>query len=93
MTTSLLIRGTDGSRNRQLVVESIPDISRNGRHLWNSIYEPYAEKLLQKLGRYHPDFPREAHKPDSFWAHLCSNSIYTWGLWNSIVSPKYRDSG
>jgi len=27
-----------------------------GRMLWNDIYRPFAEKLHDKLGSYHPDF-------------------------------------
>jgi hypothetical protein len=31
-------------------------IMTRGRTLWNSIYEPYEDKLHDKLSSYHPDF-------------------------------------
>jgi len=36
--------------------ENIELIKSRGRALWDSIYEPHAEKLHTKLGSYHPDF-------------------------------------
>jgi hypothetical protein len=35
---------------------NIESIVARGRGLWNSIYEPHADKLHDKLGSYHPDF-------------------------------------
>lgn len=34
-------------------------IIARGRTLWNSIYEPYEDKLHDKLSSYHPDFMGE----------------------------------
>ena len=34
-------------------------IVARGRILWNSIYEPHAAKLHDKLSSYHPDFMGE----------------------------------
>ena len=34
-------------------------IVARGRILWNSIYEPHADKLHDKLSSYHPDFMGE----------------------------------
>ena len=34
-------------------------IIAHGRILWNSIYEPYEDKLHDKLSSYHPDFMGE----------------------------------
>lgn len=31
-------------------------IVARGRLLWNSVYEPYEDKLYDKLSSYHPDF-------------------------------------
>jgi hypothetical protein len=31
-------------------------IVARGRILWNSVYEPYEDKLHDKLSSYHPDF-------------------------------------
>jgi len=42
---------------RQLKEDTVVDISARGLRLWKSIYEPHAQKLMDKLGRYHPDFP------------------------------------
>lgn len=35
----------------------IDGIAARGRRLWCSVYDPHSEKLLAKLGSYHPDFP------------------------------------
>jgi len=35
--------------------ENINDIIARGKTLWNSIYEPHAIKLHEKLASYHPD--------------------------------------
>ncbi|KAN0127518.1 hypothetical protein V8E53_001860 [Lactarius tabidus] len=45
---------TDSRRNA--TPENIDAIVANGMALWNSIYEPHAVKLYEKLGSYHPDF-------------------------------------
>ena len=34
-------------------------IAARGRILWNSVYDPYANKLHDKLSSYHPDFMGE----------------------------------
>lgn len=36
--------------------ENIEAIKARGQALWDSIYEPHAVKLYNKLGGYHPDF-------------------------------------
>ncbi|KAH9050043.1 hypothetical protein EDB84DRAFT_722798 [Lactarius hengduanensis] len=45
---------TDSRRNA--TPENIDAILADGMALWNSIYEPHAVKLYEKLGSYHPDF-------------------------------------
>jgi len=45
---------TDSRRNA--TSENIDTIISNGMALWNSIYEPHAVKLHEKLASYHPDF-------------------------------------
>jgi hypothetical protein len=42
--------------SRSLTPENIEETLRRGRVLWDSIYEPHAEKLYKKLRSYHPDF-------------------------------------
>lgn len=44
------------SSSRNATPENIDAIVANGMTLWNSIYEPHAVKLYEKLGSYHPDF-------------------------------------
>jgi hypothetical protein len=39
--------------------EDMDTIVARGRILWNSIYEPYEDKLHDKLNSYHPDFMGE----------------------------------
>ncbi|KAF9469068.1 hypothetical protein BDZ94DRAFT_1245287 [Collybia nuda] len=41
---------------RTATSENIELVKMRGRHLWNSIYAPHADKLHDKLGSYHPDF-------------------------------------
>lgn len=41
---------------RTATPEDIEEIKARGQALWNSIYEPHAKKLADKLGAYHPDF-------------------------------------
>ncbi|KAI9466775.1 hypothetical protein BJY52DRAFT_1103197, partial [Lactarius psammicola] len=45
---------TDSRRNA--TPKNIDTIIANGMALWNSIYEPHAVKLYEKLGSYYPDF-------------------------------------
>ncbi|KAA1466130.1 hypothetical protein DENSPDRAFT_830877 [Dentipellis sp. KUC8613] len=42
--------------HRTATPENIDATLARGMNLWNSIYEPYAKKLHDKLGSYHPDF-------------------------------------
>jgi hypothetical protein len=44
------------SSSRNATPENIDAVISNGMALWNSIYEPHAVKLYEKLGSYHPDF-------------------------------------
>ena len=44
------------SSSRDATPENINAITANGMALWNSIYEPHAVKLYEKLGSYYPDF-------------------------------------
>ncbi|KZT38966.1 hypothetical protein SISSUDRAFT_985639 [Sistotremastrum suecicum HHB10207 ss-3] len=37
--------------------DNINTFLARGHALWKSIYEPHADKLQNKLGSYHPDFP------------------------------------
>jgi len=41
---------------RQATPENIEATVARGQALWNSIYEPHADKLFAKLASYHPDF-------------------------------------
>ena len=36
--------------------ENVEATIKTGRRLWDDIYEPFADKLHDKLGSYHPDF-------------------------------------
>jgi len=42
---------------RQLEPSNIEATIARGNSLWKSIYRPHADKLQNKLGSYHPDFP------------------------------------
>ncbi|TDL29289.1 hypothetical protein BD410DRAFT_779652 [Rickenella mellea] len=42
--------------HRMATPATIETFAKRGRALWDSIYEPHAQKLHDKLGSYHPDF-------------------------------------
>lgn len=48
-------------------------IAKNGRDLWNGIYSPHHDKLLQKLSEAHPDLP--IHILHSHYSHLLSDPL------------------
>ncbi|KAG5981723.1 hypothetical protein E4U55_002619 [Claviceps digitariae] len=43
--------------SRMLTSANIAHVSARGRRLWDSVYAPLEEKLLEKLARAHPDLP------------------------------------
>ncbi|KAG6264113.1 hypothetical protein E4U47_007023 [Claviceps purpurea] len=43
--------------SRMLTRENVDDVSARGRRLWDSVYAPLEERLLEKLARAHPDLP------------------------------------
>jgi hypothetical protein len=43
--------------SRTPYVENINQIKYRGNALWNSIYAPFEEKLIDKLSQSHPDLP------------------------------------
>ncbi|MBE3046696.1 hypothetical protein IMZ48_30025, partial [Candidatus Bathyarchaeota archaeon] len=42
---------------RGLSTENLSDAQKRGRGLWNSVYQPFEDKLFTKLGESHPDLP------------------------------------
>ncbi|PCH41433.1 hypothetical protein WOLCODRAFT_24737 [Wolfiporia cocos MD-104 SS10] len=49
-------RGLRKQPNRVATPDNIEAIKARGQALWDSIYQPHAVKLYNKLGGYHPDF-------------------------------------
>ncbi|KZT62402.1 hypothetical protein CALCODRAFT_490235 [Calocera cornea HHB12733] len=47
----------DKKSYRDAEQNDIPPILERGMKLFRSVYDPHTEKLLTKLGTYHPDFP------------------------------------
>ncbi|KAL7804852.1 hypothetical protein V8C44DRAFT_361524 [Trichoderma aethiopicum] len=43
--------------SRTLTSANIEDVKARGRGLWDSIYAPFEDKLVDKLGTSHPDLP------------------------------------
>ncbi|KAK4033031.1 hypothetical protein C8A01DRAFT_40526 [Parachaetomium inaequale] len=43
--------------SRELTPSNLPSVSDRARGLWKSIYTPFDEKLVAKLGESHPDLP------------------------------------
>ncbi|CCM01697.1 uncharacterized protein FIBRA_03761 [Fibroporia radiculosa] len=44
------------THKRMAMPENVEAIKARGQALWDSIYQPHAVKLYNKLGGYHPDF-------------------------------------
>ena len=42
---------------RHLKPENVEDVVRRGDRVWNSVYHPFSEKLVDKLAISHPDLP------------------------------------
>lgn len=51
--------------------ESVKPTFSRGRQLWDSIYTPHHNKLVAKLGSYHPDLP--VHILESHYSLLLSD--------------------
>ncbi|KAI0049559.1 hypothetical protein FA95DRAFT_833158 [Auriscalpium vulgare] len=51
------VKGSMRTESRRTAsADTIDSVVARGQALWNSIYEPHAVKLYNKLGSYHPDF-------------------------------------
>lgn len=64
--------------SRGLSPENLPDATKRGRALWDSVYRPFEEKLLAKLAESHPDLP--VHILGSHYAPLLSDPAARGGL-------------
>lgn len=87
---------THVSHPRTGTPENIESIIARGRALWDSIYEPHADKLHDKLGSYHPDFIGEFLMPREdairIWCLVTrSRSVNNWfdSEANSLISVHY----
>lgn len=58
--------------------EKLPEMTARGRGLWDSVYRPFEDKLLTKLGTSHPDLP--VHILNSHYAPLLSDPSERGGL-------------
>lgn len=58
--------------------ESLKAMTRRGRGLWDSVYAPFEDKLLEKLAASHPDLP--VHILNSHYAPLLSDPEARGGL-------------
>lgn len=81
---------------RTATPENIEEIKARGQALWNSIYEPHAKKLADKLGAYHPDFIGTSEPPTSP-SHNTRPSLSVHSLlslaplrWVSSAPPSHR---
>lgn len=66
-------------------------IMARGRILWNSIYDPYEEKLHDKLSSYHPDFMCEYLPATAFF--ILFRFIFCWLILETppFSTPHSRD--
>ncbi|SPO04782.1 related to conserved mitochondrial protein [Cephalotrichum gorgonifer] len=51
--------------------ENIAEITARGRSLWDSVYRPFEDKLVDRLARSHPDLP--VHILNSHYAPILSD--------------------
>ena len=56
---------------RQLTAENINDSLARGRRLWDSVYKPFEEKLLDRMGQSHPNLP--VHIINGHYSNLLSD--------------------
>lgn len=73
VTSQLETRGT-----RQPTEANLKATSRRGRGLWNSVYAPFEDKLVEKLATSHPDLP--VHILNSHYGPLLSDPEERGGL-------------
>lgn len=64
--------------------ESANPTFARGRQLWDAIYQPHHDKLLQKLSSYHPDLP--IHILESHYSLLLSDPSPTGPLGRTLTS-------
>jgi len=57
--------------SRKLTSENINDSLARGRRLWDSVYKPFEEKLLDRLGQSHPNLP--VHIINGHYSNLLSD--------------------
>ncbi|KKY19947.1 putative conserved mitochondrial protein [Phaeomoniella chlamydospora] len=58
---------------RNITPSNLTTSQARGRSLWNSVYIPFQDKLLSKLGESHPDLP--VHILESHYAGLLSDPV------------------
>ncbi|KAG9252444.1 uncharacterized protein F5Z01DRAFT_726775 [Emericellopsis atlantica] len=73
VTSQLATKGT-----RQPTEANLADITKRGRGLWNSVYAPFEDKLVEKLATSHPDLP--VHILNSHYGPLLSDPSERHGL-------------
>ena len=76
---------THVSQSRTGTPENIQSIIARGRGLWDSIYEPHADKLYEKLRSYHPDFIGKSHASQTLSASSVSSLDRDLSVIHSIV--------
>ncbi|KAG8408075.1 hypothetical protein J3459_018111 [Metarhizium acridum] len=66
------------SSSRAPTPSNLGDVSARGRQLWDSIYAPFENKLVDKLALSHPDLP--VHILNSHYGPLLSDPVERNGL-------------
>lgn len=57
--------------SRQLTSQNISDSLKRGRKLWDSVYRPFEDKLLDRLAQSHPNLP--VHIINGHYSNLLSD--------------------
>lgn len=63
--------GLETRPSRGPTPDTLPAMTQRGRALWDSVYRPFEDKLVAKLGESHPDLP--VHILNSHYAPLLSD--------------------
>lgn len=69
--------------HRTISNKSVTELSSRGIHLFKSIYDPHTEKLLKKLGSYHPDFPGSVFPSVYLTHHRAAHTMHPFRLHSS----------
>jgi hypothetical protein len=74
--------------SRALSPANTEELLQRGRALWDSIYEPHADKLYHKLHSYHPDLMCESHaSPFGLNVLVICDAAFIMQSYGAVLAP------